>query len=108
MVTPISPVSVDHLEIYVLVDNYVDGGLSESAGVTRYRLGRDGKLPVNSFLAEHAICLILTAVVESKCHRLILDAGCSPVALPHNLEFEEVNVSAIFRFWVNHNMWDSP
>ncbi len=50
MATSISPVSVDHLEIYVLVDNYVDGGLSESAGVTRYRLAQDAKIPINSFL----------------------------------------------------------
>jgi len=74
MDSPISPVPVDHLEIYVLVDNYVDGGLPESAGVRRYQLGHEGKLPINSFLAEHAICLIVRAIVGDK--KSSFDSGC--------------------------------
>jgi|GEM_PF-5230376 len=35
---PISPVPVDGVEIYVLIDNYVDGGLPASDGVKRYEL----------------------------------------------------------------------
>lgn len=106
MDSTISPVHVDHVEIYVLVDNYVDGGLTESAGVRRYSLGHDGKLPINSFLAEHAISLIVTASVGNKSHRLILDAGCSPEALPHNLEFGEVNLNDVNDVVISHGHED--
>jgi 7,8-dihydropterin-6-yl-methyl-4-(beta-D-ribofuranosyl)aminobenzene 5'-phosphate synthase len=34
--------------------------------VKRYELGRDGKLPINSFLAEHALCLVVTAKVGNE------------------------------------------
>ena len=106
MDSTISPVHVDHVEIYVLVDNYVDGGLAESTGVRRYSLGHDGKLPINSFLAEHAISLIVTASVGNKSHRLILDAGCSPEALPHNLEFGEVNLNDVNDVVISHGHED--
>jgi 7,8-dihydropterin-6-yl-methyl-4-(beta-D-ribofuranosyl)aminobenzene 5'-phosphate synthase len=106
MDSPISPVPVDRLEIYVLVDNYVDGGLPVSAGVKRYELGRDGKLPINSFLAEHALCLVITAKVGTKSHRLILDAGCSTAALPHNLEFGDVNLDDVEDVVISHGHED--
>jgi len=106
MATLISPVPVDHLEIYVLVDNYVDGGLPESAGVKRYSLNHEGKLPINSFLAEHAISLIITASVGKISCSVVLDAGCSPEALPHNLEFGEVNLNDVNDVVISHGHED--
>jgi len=103
---PISPVPVDGLEIYVLIDNYVDGGLPVSDGVKRYALGHEGKLPINSFLAEHAISLIITAYIGDKSHRIILDAGCSPEALPHNLDFGNVDLNSVSDVVISHGHED--
>jgi len=102
----ISPTPVDRVEIYILVDNYVDGGLPASSGVRRYSLGHDGNLPINSFLAEHAISLIITAFVDGKSHRIILDAGCSPEALPHNIDFGNVDLNGITDVVISHGHED--
>lgn len=103
---PITPVPVDGLEIYVLIDNYVDGGLPASDGVKRYALGHEGKLPINSFLAEHAISLIITAFIGDKSYRIILDAGCSPEALPHNLDFGNVDLNSVTEVVISHGHED--
>ena len=104
--SPVSPSPVDHIEIYILVDNYVDGGLPASAGVRRYSLDHEGKLPINSFLAEHGISLIVTAFVGDNSHRLILDAGCSSKALPHNLDFGDVDLSEVIDVVISHGHED--
>ena len=106
MDSSISPVPVDSIEIYVLVDNYVDGGLPASNGVKRYALGHEGKLPINSYLAEHAISLIITAFIGDKAHRIILDAGCSPEALPHNLDFGNVDLNSVTDVVISHGHED--
>lgn len=101
-----SPLPVDRVEVYVLVDNYVDGGLPASPGVERYSLNHGGKLPINSFLAEHALSLIITAVVENTSRRIVLDAGCSPEALPHNIEFGGVNLDDVSDVVISHGHED--
>jgi 7,8-dihydropterin-6-yl-methyl-4-(beta-D-ribofuranosyl)aminobenzene 5'-phosphate synthase len=101
-----SPIAADGVEIYVIVDNYVDGGLPASLGVQRYSLGHDGKLPINSYLAEHAISLMVTAFVGDKSHRIILDAGCSPEALPHNLDFGNVDLDGVTDVVISHGHED--
>lgn len=106
MDSSISPVPVDRLEVYVLIDNYVDGGLPPSTGVCRYSLNHEGKLPINSYLAEHAISLMVTAYVENKYYRIILDAGCSPEALPHNIEFGNVDLNRVTDVVISHGHED--
>jgi len=101
-----TPVAVDRLEIYVVIDNYIDDALPESPGVRRHRLGRNGKLPINSFLAEHALCLLLTATIGSRRIQLVLDAACSPEALPHNLAFGQVDLSGAGEVVISHGHED--
>ncbi len=99
-------IEVDSLDIYVLVDNYVDGGLPGGPGVRRYKLGYDGKLPINSFLAEHALSLILTATTGTDQRRIILDAACCPLALPHNLTFGEIDLNGLESVVISHGHED--
>lgn len=106
MNSSIAPVPVDGVEIYVLIDNYVDGGLPSSAGVKRYSLSHEGNLPINSFLAEHAISLMVTVFVGDKSHHIILDAGCSPEALPHNLDFGNVDLKNVTDVIISHGHED--
>ncbi len=99
-------VAVDRLEVFVVVDNYVDDALPESPLVRRYRLGKDGRLPIDSFLAEHALCLLLTATAGSERARLVLDAACTPVVLPHNLSFGGVNLGRVTEVVISHGHED--
>lgn len=101
-----APAPLDYLEIYVLIDNYVDGGLPASAGVKRYQLSHDGKLPMDSFLAEHGLSLIVCGTVGKKGYHFILDAGCSPVALPHNLDFSRIKLNDVTDVVISHGHED--
>lgn len=76
---------VDRLEILVVVDNYADTLLPSAAGVIRPAVGKNGSLPSDTLLAEHGLCLLLTAERGERRSQLILDAGYSPVAAPRNL-----------------------
>ncbi len=76
---------VDRLEILVVVDNYADTLLSSSPGVIRPAVGEDGCLPSDTLLAEHGLCLLLTAERNGERSQLMLDAGYSPVVAPRNL-----------------------
>lgn len=100
------PQSLDHLEIYVIVDNYIDDSLLWSPGVKRYTLGKDGKLPINSFLAEHALSLLITASSGSKTYQLVLDAACTKEVLPHNIKFAEIDLSKIENVVISHGHED--
>jgi 7,8-dihydropterin-6-yl-methyl-4-(beta-D-ribofuranosyl)aminobenzene 5'-phosphate synthase len=100
------PLSLDHIEIYVIVDNYIDDSLLWSPGVKRYTIGKDGKLPINSYLAEHALSLLITAVVGSKKYQLVLDAACTKEVLPHNIKFAEMDLSKVEDIVISHGHED--
>lgn len=77
--------AAEKLEIMVVVDNYADTMLPPATGVVRQPMGIDGKLPDDTLLAEHGLCLLLTAEAAGRRARILLDAGYSPVAAPRNL-----------------------
>ena len=77
--------TIDRLEILVVVDNYADTLLESSPGVIRPAVGANGALPSDTLLAEHGLCLLLTAERNGERSQLLLDAGYSPVAAPRNL-----------------------
>jgi len=100
------PHSLDHIEIYVIVDNYIDDSLLCSPGVKRYTLGKNGKLPINSYLAEHALSLLITAVSGSKTYQMVLDAACTKEVLPHNIKFAGIDLSMVEHIVISHGHED--
>jgi len=78
--------TIDRLEILVVVDNYADTLLESSRGVIRPAVGENEALPSDTLLAEHGLCLLLTAERNGERSQLLLDAGYSPVAAPRNLK----------------------
>jgi len=100
------PFNLDHIEIYVIVDNYIDDSLLWSPGVKRYTIGKDGRLPINSYLAEHALSLLITAVAGSKKYQLVLDAACTKEVLPHNIKFAEMDLSKVEDIVISHGHED--
>lgn len=83
--TSLNVQAVEKLEILVVVDNYADTMLGPAPGVVRQPMGVDGKLPSDTLLAEHGLCLLLTAEAAGRRARVLLDAGYSPAAAPRNL-----------------------
>ena len=78
---------VDRLEILVVIDNYADSMLASAPGVQRRATDKNGWLLSDTVLAEHGVCLLLTAWQGSKKAGLIFDTGFSPIAAPRNLKF---------------------
>jgi len=78
--------AVDELEVLVVVDNYADTLLPSEPGVIRHPVGEDGRLPSDTLLAEHGLCLLLKARSGDRSGSILLDAGYSPVAAPRNLD----------------------
>jgi len=77
---------VDRVEVLVVVDNVADSLLPPHPCVRRAELGDGDELSSDTLLAEHGLCLLITAIQGSRTSRLLLDAGYSPVAAPRNLE----------------------
>ncbi len=79
------PLGLDHLEIYVIVDNYIDDSLLWSPGVKRYTLGKNGKLPYpNNPTSAVADMDFFRRVVDfAQQHQIIIchDAAYSELAL---------------------------
>lgn len=78
--------AVDGLEVLVVVDNYADTLLPSGPGINRHPIGEDGRLPPDTLLAEHGLCLLLKARSGGRSRAVLLDAGYSPVAAPRNLD----------------------
>ncbi len=98
--------AAEKLEILVVVDNYADTMLEPAPGVVRQPMGIDGKLPSDTLLAEHGLCLLLSAEAAGRRARVLLDAGYSPVAAPRNLRQMGVTGGDIDAIVVSHGHED--
>jgi len=98
--------TVDELEILVVVDNYADTLLPSSPGVERHPVGEDGRLPADTLLAEHGLCLLLKAQSGDRSRLVLLDAGYSPMATPRNLEQLGEDLSEVSALVISHGHED--
>ena len=98
--------AVDELEILVVVDNYADTLLPSAPGVERPPVGEEGQIASDTLLAEHGLCLLLTARSGSVRRSILLDAGYSPVAAPRNLERMGVDLGGIDTMVISHGHED--
>lgn len=80
-------IQADKVEILIIIDNYADSMLEPAPGVKRREIANEGFLPTDTVLAEHGVCLLITAWKDDKKVGVIFDAGFSPVAAPRNIEF---------------------
>ncbi len=93
---------VDRLEILVVIDNYADSMLTSEPGVQRRATDKDGWLLSDTVLAEHGVCLLLTAWQGPKKVGLIFDAGFSPIAAPRNLKFLNESLDHVQVLAISH------
>lgn len=98
--------AVERLEIKIIVDNYADTLLASEPGVERQPVGVDGRLPSDTLLAEHGLCLLLTASSGDRRASILFDAGYSPIAAPRNLDRMEQPLDSVDEVVISHGHED--
>jgi 7,8-dihydropterin-6-yl-methyl-4-(beta-D-ribofuranosyl)aminobenzene 5'-phosphate synthase len=93
---------IDRLEVTVLVDNYTDALMMQNNDVIRRALVP----PPNWPLAEHGFSCLLKVSVESDEHTVLMDAGVTPISLPHNAKILNKNLNEIESFILSHGHFD--
>lgn len=97
---------VDRVEIVILADNFSDLLLPEGRCVVRPPLARHGVISTDTLLAEHGLCLMITVSVDKESHTILLDAGYSNVAVPHNLNFLDLTLEKLEAIVLSHGHMD--
>ena len=104
--------TVDRLEVLVLVDNVTDSLSSNpKAAVSEWTaLLTDGRLPLLSgrgtCCAHHGLSLLITAHVGTTKHTLLFDAGPEAATFLRNVDVLGADVSAVESVVLSHGHWD--
>jgi len=86
---------VDGIEIITLMDNYIDVLLPNKGPVTRPPLAQEGKIPTDTFLAEHGLSLLIRVNLGNDTHVVLLDTGYSSIGVPHNMRLMGIEPDGI-------------
>jgi 7,8-dihydropterin-6-yl-methyl-4-(beta-D-ribofuranosyl)aminobenzene 5'-phosphate synthase len=97
---------VDRVEILTLVDNYVDVLLEGTDFVTRPRLAEGDEIPLDTFLAEHGLSLLVTVHKAENSHTILFDTGYTNIGAHHNMAQLGVNVDEIEAIVLSHAHMD--
>jgi 7,8-dihydropterin-6-yl-methyl-4-(beta-D-ribofuranosyl)aminobenzene 5'-phosphate synthase len=93
---------VDRIEIVTLVDNYVDVLIESTDIVTRPPRAKDGEIPLNTFLGEHGLSLLVTVWHGHEKHTILFDAGYTGIPLLHNAELLGLDLTEIEALVLSH------
>ena len=104
--TPLALQPVDLVEIFSLVDNYSDVLLPGSETVIRPALAKDGVIPKSTLLAEHGLSLLVKVHANGVAHSVILDAGYTNVAAPHNMKHLGLSPAQVEAIVMSHGHMD--
>ncbi len=97
---------VDSCEVVVLVDNYIDLLLPPKEGVVRPPLATGETIPEDTILAEHGLSILLRLTYGGETHLVLMDAGYTDKALPHNLNFLGLSLSDVELVVISHGHMD--
>lgn len=97
---------VDRVEVLTLMDNYVDVLLTDTDVVTRPPLAKEGKVPSDTFLAEHGLSLLVTMSQGENRHTILFDTGYNQMGVLHNLEQLDTGLSDIEAIVLSHGHMD--
>jgi 7,8-dihydropterin-6-yl-methyl-4-(beta-D-ribofuranosyl)aminobenzene 5'-phosphate synthase len=93
---------IDRLEVTILLDNYTDSLLMQNTEVVKRALAP----PPNWPLAEHGFSCLLKVSAGSEEHAVLMDAGVTPISLPHNAKILNKNLSEVESFILSHGHFD--
>jgi len=99
-------VASDRIEILTVIDNTVDLLLKGSETVLRPPLDRDGRIPTDTFLAEHGLSIYIRVSGRGESKTVLLDAGYADIGVPHNLRLLGVDLEAIDSVVLSHGHMD--
>jgi 7,8-dihydropterin-6-yl-methyl-4-(beta-D-ribofuranosyl)aminobenzene 5'-phosphate synthase len=96
----------DAVQVFVIMDNYIDLLLPGGARVERPALAKDGVIPSDTLLAEHGLSLLITVRRGVESTQVLLDAGYSQVGVPHNLDMLGVSLKDVEAVVLSHGHMD--
>lgn len=96
----------DGVEVVILVDNFSDVLLPGSGAVVRPPLARGGVIPKNTPQAEHGLCLLVKVRMGDRVSAVLLDAGYTDIAVPHNLDFLGISLEKLDAVILSHGHMD--
>ena len=104
--TSLTPREADRVEIVTVVDNLSDLLLPSGPNVERAPRGPKGIVSTNTLLAEHGLCLLIKVYQGDQIRNILLDAGYTSVAAPHNLEFLGLKLDNLDAVVLSHGHMD--
>lgn len=99
--------AVDRLEITLILDNVIDGFLTDTAEVKRAQLPDHqpwGERP--ALIAEHGFAALIKAQTGSRSTTLLFDAGLTTFGLMHNIDTLGIDPASIDAIVLSHGHVD--
>ena len=101
---PIRLKPVDHAEVTIVVDNFVDVLMAGSDDVRRYVVADFGDR--GQLLAEHGFSALLTVEAHGRRSSVLYDGGLTPTTLARNLDVLQVPVRDLRALVISHGHAD--
>ncbi len=96
----------DGVEVVILMDNFSDVLLPGSETVVRPPLAQGGVILKNTLQAEHGLCLLVKVRAGDRVSAILLDAGYTDIAVPHNLDFLGISLENLDAVVLSHGHMD--
>jgi 7,8-dihydropterin-6-yl-methyl-4-(beta-D-ribofuranosyl)aminobenzene 5'-phosphate synthase len=96
--------SVDHVEVTVVIDNFLDLLMAGEEGVVRYQTRDLGA--AEQLVAEHGFSALVTVERHGDRSTVLYDAGLSPHAVGRNLDVLQVPVDDLRAIVISHGHAD--
>ncbi|MBW1999214.1 MAG: MBL fold metallo-hydrolase [Deltaproteobacteria bacterium] len=97
---------VDRVDILTLMDNYVDVLLAGNETVTRPPLSEGDEIPLDTFVAEHGLSLLVSVYKDHMKHTLLFDTGYTREGVLHNAERLGIELGEIDAIVMSHAHMD--
>jgi len=96
---------VDAVEVTIIMDLYLDVLMAGQNGVHRFKLAYDWA-DHDSLLGEHGFSALVTVEVEGERNSVLYDGGLSAMALQHNLDVMQIDVTNLRAIAISHGHVD--
>jgi len=98
--------AVDRIEVTSIIDNYADALLPDTETVKRAPHIIDGAVSQDTLVAEHGLCLLVSAFQGNEKASILFDAGYSKIGVLHNVAQLEIDLGTIDTMVISHRHLD--
>ena len=98
-------IPVDAVEVTLVMDLSLDILMAGQVGVQRFKLAYDWS-DHDSLLAEHGFSALVTVESEGRRRSVLYDGGLSALALQHNLDVMQIDVTDLRAIAISHGHVD--